>query len=394
MRSKSRWTFDIEFLLSQLNPNPTTLYIHIPWCIKKCPYCDFNSHRSTGTLPEEEYIKALIKDLTNDLICFPKRRIDAIFIGGGTPSLFSAKSYDLLFNNLLKILSFGNNIEITIEANPGAVEYNRFKAYRQIGINRLSLGIQSFNSLYLKALGRIHDAKEAHQAILAARLAGFNNINLDLMYALPQQTKKDGLADLETALLHKPEHISWYQLTIEPNTMFYKAPPPLPCEDAVFALEEEGLIMLKASGYERYEISAFAKHKNYSKHNLNYWLFGDYYGIGAGAHSKITIAPQKIIRTIKFKQPKDYLNENKQFISSKVEVALKDLFFEYMLNTTRLERQISKKLFFTNTGLPFAKIRPKILQAAQQGLLAINKQTWQVTPLGRRYTNDLQALFL
>lgn len=372
---------------------PLSLYIHIPWCIRKCPYCDFNSHKSPEILPEQNYVQALIADLKNDLQHVEAREICSIFIGGGTPSLFSAQAYATLFTELKHLLSFAQDIEITMEANPGTVEQQRFTEYRQLGINRLSLGIQSFNPEHLHTLGRIHDAQQAHRAIDSARNAGFNNLNLDIMHSLPKQSVAQGLEDLRTAIAHQPEHLSWYQLTIEPNTVFYKEKPPLPSEDEAWLLEEEGFALLKESGFERYEISAFAKPARQAQHNLNYWLFGDYLGIGAGAHGKIT-TQNGILRTRKHRQPKEYLDPNKPFLASIETVESQDLLFEFMLNTTRLEQAIPLELFSQTTGLPLNYLLPKLKTAEHKKLITLTDTYWQVTALGRRYTNDLQALYL
>ncbi|WP_165482650.1 radical SAM family heme chaperone HemW [Legionella gresilensis] len=374
---------------------PTSLYIHIPWCIRKCPYCDFNSHKSPETLPEKNYIDALIADLKNDLTYFPKREIISIFIGGGTPSLFSADAYNELFEQLQLYLPFAPDIEITLEANPGTVEQKRFQAYRQLGINRLSLGIQSFNPDHLRTLGRIHNDKQAHLAIEAARLAGFENINIDLMYGLPNQTIEQGMDDLQQAFKYQPEHLSWYQLTIEPNTVFYKKQPNLPNEEVTEELEQTGFQLLSEQGLTRYEISAFSKHNKTARHNLNYWLFGDYYGIGAGAHGKLTLNTEPIIyRTQKYRQPKDYLDIDKVFLVGKEKVTAETLLFEFMLNTTRLQQPIPNNLFTERTGLPFNILVAKLHEAESKGLIKLSNDFWQVSELGRRYTNNLQALFL
>lgn len=372
---------------------PLSLYIHTPWCIRKCPYCDFNSHKSPGTLPEDEYIAALIADLQQDLTQFQTRPLQSIFIGGGTPSLLSAKAYARLFEEIQTLIPFDANIEITLEANPGTVEQQRFSDYRALGINRLSLGIQSFNPKHLKTLGRIHDEKQAHAAIECARIAGFDNLNIDIMYSLPNQSIDEGLDDLKTAISHQPEHLSWYQLTIEPNTVFYKQTPPLPSEDDTYLLEEQGLALLKEYDYQRYEISAFSKGNKPSRHNLNYWLFGDYLGIGAGAHGKIT-ENQLIYRTRKSRQPNDYLNPDKPFLAEKTQVPSHELLFEFMLNATRLEQPITKTLFTERTGLDFKLLEPSLLKAEALGLIQISDKHWQITPMGRRYTNDLQIMFL
>lgn len=372
---------------------PLSLYIHIPWCIRKCPYCDFNSHKSPDILPEQNYVQALLADLAMDLLSFETREISSIFIGGGTPSLFSADAYDTLFSKLKQIVPFAADIEITMEANPGSVEQQRFTAYRQLGINRLSLGIQSFNGKHLKTLGRIHDEHQAHHAIESARKAGFDNINLDIMHGLPQQSVAQGIEDLQTALSYQPEHFSWYQLTIEPNTVFYKENPPLPSEDDACILEEQGLALLQESGFNRYEISAFSKSNKQARHNLNYWLFGDYLGIGAGAHGKLTTT-QGIQRTRKHRQPKEYLDPEKPFLASIETIHDKELLFEFMLNTTRLEQAIPLTLFSERTGLPTKILLAQLKIAEQKNLISLTPTHWQVTHFGRRYTNDLQALFL
>lgn len=371
----------------------TSLYIHIPWCIRKCPYCDFNSHKSPDNLPEESYINQLINDFKHDLSFFTPRTIKSIFIGGGTPSLLSAEIYERLFSQLKQLVTFDDAIEITLEANPGTVEQTRFKAYRQLGINRLSLGIQSFNPKHLKILGRIHDDKQAHQAIMVARNAGFDNINLDIMHSLPEQTVAEGINDLTQALSYSPEHISWYQLTLEPNTVFYKQRPSLPHETIIDELEKNGLILLSEKGLTRYEISAFCQPNYESKHNLNYWLYGDYYGIGAGAHGKVT-QEGSIFRTRKRRQPNDYLNPQTNKLGIKEIISSADILFEFMLNTTRLQQCIPYHLFSERTGLPLTKLMPKLEEAQAQNLILLNKLGWQITEFGRRYTNNLQELFL
>lgn len=372
---------------------PISLYIHIPWCIRKCPYCDFNSHKSPEILPEINYVHALIADLKADLIHYNAREISSIFIGGGTPSLFSAEAYTLLFSELKQILPFAPDIEITMEANPGSVEQQRFTDYRQLGINRLSLGIQSFNPTHLKRLGRIHDGHQAHRAIESARNAGFDNLNLDIMHGLPNQSIEEGIEDLRTALSYQSEHLSWYQLTIEPNTVFYKENPPLPSEDDAYFLEEQGLALLKEKGLERYEISAFSKANRQARHNLNYWLFGDYFGIGAGAHGKLTTT-EGVFRTRKQRQPKEYLDAAKPFLSQTEQVLDEELAFEFMLNATRLEQAIPLELFTQRTGLELALLLPQLKIAEQKNLIQLTETHWQVTAFGRRYTNNLQALFL
>ena len=373
---------------------PLSLYIHIPWCIQKCPYCDFNSHKSPSQRPEQDYIAALIRDLDAELQQRPQHQeISSIFIGGGTPSLFAAERYDELFQALKQRLQFKPNLEITLEAIPGAIDQSRFLAYRQIGINRLSIGVQSFHGKHLQALGRIHDEKQAHVAIEAARHAGFDNINIDLMHGLPHQTVEEGLLDLHTAIAYQPEHLSWYQLTIEPNTIFHKTKPELPAEETAEQLETQGFELLAAAAFNRYEISAFSKHEKMSQHNLNYWLFGDYYGIGAGAHGKWTDANYHISRTRKPRQPKDYMKTPVPDTQVN-QLCIADCILEFMLNTTRLEQPISRELFKKTTGLSEDILMPSLTKAANQGLLHLTPTHWQVTPFGRRFTNNLQELFL
>lgn len=372
-----------------------SLYIHIPWCIKKCPYCDFNSHKQPEDMAEEAYVNALIADLEQDRQHIETRKLHSIFIGGGTPSLFSAKSYEKILNSVQKHFHLATSIEITLEANPGTAEQQRFADYRRAGINRLSLGIQSFNPQHLKTLGRIHDDEQSRKAIICARQAGFDNINLDLMYGLPKQSIAECLADLNIALAYQPEHLSWYQLNIEPNTVFYKQRPPLPSEDNIETMEQEGFACLREQGLARYEISAFAKEHHQSQHNLNYWLFGDYLGIGAGAHGKLTKADDhSIFRTRKHRQPNDYLNLQKTFTAAMDRLSENDKIFEFMLNTSRLEQAIPQQLFEERTGLDFNKLLPGLKKAEQKGFLKLSLKGWQITALGRRFTNDLQSLFL
>lgn len=371
---------------------PLSLYIHIPWCIRKCPYCDFNSHKSPDVLPEIAYVDALLRDLDHDLERLISCKIESVFIGGGTPSLFSVAAYDRLFIGLKARLSFKQDIEVTLEANPGSVDESRFSDYRGLGINRLSLGIQSFHSKHLNALGRIHDGRQAHHAIERARRAGFTNINLDIMHGLPNQTIAEGLEDLRQALGYQPEHLSWYQLTIEPNTVFYKQQPALPDEDTLGALEEEGLRLLAENQLQRYEISAFCRDDKVSQHNMNYWLFGDYLGIGAGAHGKLTT--DLVYRTRKHRQPKDYLDPNKPFLAERLTIEPREGLLEFILNTSRLQQPIPRALLFERTRLPWEDALTLFQEAEAKGLLCVTKDSWQVTPLGRRYTNNLQSIFL
>lgn len=376
--------------IADYDPSALSLYIHIPWCVKKCPYCDFNSHQADTQLSEQAYIDALIADLESHSDVLKKRTIQTIFIGGGTPSLFSAASYERLLSYIQQHFSFNPAAEITLEANPGAVEYQRFEAYRAIGINRLSLGIQSFNDAMLKKLGRIHDVSQAALAIESARRAGFDNFNIDLMHGLPDQTLELALKDVSMALAFEPPHLSWYQLTIEPNTVFYKQQPVLPPEQTLLAIEEAGFELLQH--YHHYEVSAFCKPQHACQHNLNYWQFGDYLGIGAGAHSKLNINGE-VVRFEKRRMPKDYLRAPQQDINQRT-VTGADLVFEFMLMVTRLNAPISKALFVARTGQPSDSVSPLWKRAIHLELLAEQDDAFVITSRGRRYLNELQALFL
>lgn len=374
---------------------PTSLYIHMPWCIKKCPYCDFNSHKAPQQLPEAAYIDALVEDFKQDIKAHGMREISSIFIGGGTPSLFSGASYEQLLHRLQDLSPFQKGMEITLEANPGAVEQARFEAYRQIGINRLSIGVQSFHDASLHKIGRIHGAAEAQRAIHMAQEVGFENINIDIMYGLPNQTIALGLADLEIAFSRSITHLSWYQFTLEPNTYFYKFPPPLPQEDALFALEETGHQMLRDAGFHRYEISAFGQAHRFSQHNLNYWTFGDYFGIGAGAHGKLTcLDSKKVSRTQKHRLPHTYLDPHLPYLVETKVLTAPDLIFEFMLNTTRLAHPIPMGLFTERTNLCISNLLPQLEAAKKAGFIHYDDEHWEVTRLGQRYTNNLQSLFL
>ena len=374
---------------------PLTLYIHIPWCVRKCPYCDFNSHAmKTDSLPEVKYISVLLNDLKQALPYVENRTIQSIFIGGGTPSLFSPNSIDKLLNELAKKLILKKDIEITLEANPGTVEQQRFVGFKKAGINRLSLGIQSFHPMHLKTLGRIHNDDEAKQAIKAARLAGFDNFNLDLMFGLPKQTIQEGIRDLQIALEFQPKHISWYQLTLEPNTLFYQKPPPLPNEEEIWQLQQKGWELLHTHGFKQYEISAYSLSHYQCVHNNNYWEFGDYLGIGAGAHAKITHADGSIHRYWKIKHPKEYLNQEKDYIAGTKEITSKELPLEFMLNALRLQKPISYSLFETRTGLPISTIQKTLQQAASHDLLILTNNHFQPSSKGYHFLNDLLEFFL
>ena len=372
----------------------TGLYIHIPWCIKKCPYCDFNSHKSPKERPEAEYISQLLKDFEHDVALYPKDKIHSIFIGGGTPSLFSASAYEKLFNNLQKILPWDADIEITLEANPGTIDNHHFNEYRQVGINRLSIGVQSFQDRFLKVCGRIHDAKKAHIAIEKAYLAGFERLNIDLMYGLPGQSTDDAMLDLQTAIAAAPEHISWYELTIEPNTLFYKNPPIQPKEDVFIEMEVKGRELLDTKGWQRYEVSAYCKQNAYCQHNLNYWRYGDYYGIGAGAHSKLTSPSGKISRLAKHRMPQRYLQTQNFIAETKVIDNPKDIMFEYMLNSCRLIQPHTFQHFEEQTQLPIQALEIYLKKAAQKDLVDLKPDFWSITHKGLQFNNEIIQLFL
>lgn len=324
---------------------PLSLYVHIPWCKHKCPYCDFNSYTASKDIPETNYLDALLADFKNDLPKIQGRKLHSIFIGGGTPSLLSAEFYQ----KLLESIEFTKEIEITIEANPGTINKKQLQALRNIGINRISIGVQSLQDDKLQALGRIHNSKGAKNAIKIAQDSGFNNINIDLMFGIPKQTIQDAIFDLEAAATLQPTHLSWYQLTIEPKTVFHKKPPVLPDEDTIWEMQQQGQQLLAEQGFNQYEISAYSKPGFQCQHNLNYWLFGDYLGIGAGAHGKITTT-KGIVRTTKPKDPKKYIYD---FFGTENIIAKKDLTLEFMMNALRLYQPIPVKLFKERTGLDF-----------------------------------------
>ena len=376
---------------------PLSLYIHVPWCVRKCPYCDFNSHKSPDNLPEQAYIDALIRDLEQEIPHIWGRTVQTIFIGGGTPSLFSAEAYDRLFSSIRALLPLSPQVEITLEANPGTFEAQRFADYLDLGINRLSIGVQSFNDQSLTALGRIHDSKQAIKAIETAHKAGFENFNLDLMFGLPHQTEKAAHNDVATAIALEPSHISYYQLTLEPNTLFYQQPPTLPDEDPIIDWQIANQQRLADAGYQQYEVSAYAKKNKQCQHNLNYWHFGDYIGIGAGAHSKISdAAKQAITRRSKQKQPQTYMDNagSPTVILTEETIAESDLGFEFMLNALRLTDGFPTSLFYQHAGLPISHINSALQQAEQLGLITHDIHRIQPTEKGQRYLNSLVELFL
>ena len=373
---------------------PLSLYIHIPWCVRKCPYCDFNSHEARGGFSEDSYVAALVRDLELALPLIWGRKVYTVFFGGGTPSLLSGEGVAEILRNVRMLLPLDLGAEITLEANPGTVEAARFAAYRDAGVNRLSLGIQSFNDTHLQALGRIHSADEARRAIEIAQ-RHFDNINLDLMYALPKQSLDQALQDVQTALTFAPQHLSCYHLTLEPNTLFHRNPPSLPDDDASSDMQQRIEELLAAHGYQHYETSAFAQPKRQSRHNLNYWQFGDYLGIGAGAHSKLSFH-DKVIRQARHRQPQAYMEQVAKGtpLQSEHEVGRDELAFEFMMNALRLNQGFDSVLFQERTSLPLLGIRRELEEAERRGLLFRDHQRIAPTKLGQRFLNDLLEIFL
>ena len=372
---------------------PLALYVHFPWCVRKCPYCDFNSHE-TNNIPEDRYLDALIADIEAALPLIWGRPIVSVFIGGGTPSLMSAQAVERLLSAARARLPLEPDCEITLEANPGTFEAERFAAYRAAGVNRLSIGIQSFEPAKLVALGRIHDRTQAIAAVdLAQRV--FENFNLDLMFGLPEQTEEQALADVTTALEFSPPHLSLYQLTLEANTVFAKYPPHVPDEDAIAAMQESIEASVAAAGYRHYEVSAYARAGRECRHNLNYWMFGDYLGVGAGAASKISF-PHRVLRQTRYRQPQSYLEHaaRSDFLAESAEVNRGELPFEFMLNALRLTDGVPLALFSERTGLPASAVDSPLDAAQRRGLIEIDHQWMRPTDLGRRFLSDLQALFL
>lgn len=375
---------------------PLSLYIHLPWCVRKCPYCDFNSHAARGDVPAQEYIEALLRDLEHDLPRVWGRRVQTIFIGGGTPSLFDPVHIDALLAGVRARMAVSATAEITLEANPGTVDTVRFAGYRTAGVNRLSIGMQSFNDAHLQALGRIHGRAEALRAAHAAREAGFGNFNFDLMYGLPGQTLAEALADIDTALEFSPPHISAYQLTLEPNTEFHHRPPPLPDDDAVTDMHAAIAQRLADARFEQYEVSAYARPAQQCRHNLNYWAFGDYLGIGAGAHAKISSA-DGIVRLAKQRAPSAFMEHagTAAAMASEQRIGAGELPFEFMLNQLRLHAGFTLPDFETRTGLARTGIAGALADARARGLLELcGEDAFRPTELGRRFLNDLVALFL
>lgn len=371
---------------------PLSLYVHLPWCIKKCPYCDFNSHaHSAAGLPEADYLAALKRDLKADLPLIQGRPLVSLFFGGGTPSLLSAGFYQQLIDWLLTQLSFADDIEITLEANPGTVEKQRFNGYRAAGINRLSIGAQSFNSAHLKALGRIHDGQQALTAMTAARQAGFDNVNLDVMYRLPTQRLDDAMADLTQAIDLAPEHISWYELTLEPNTVFYSRPPTRPDDELLAEMEHCGHQKLAEAGFERYEVSAYAPPTKRCQHNMNYWAFGDYLAIGAGAHGKITDCEGRILRYQKTRQPEAYMKAITPMRSRRW-LQADELPLEFALNCLRLVDGVPERYFNQRTGQPLDTIAERLQLLRSKGLM-VESPRFACSELGLRFLSNVLEAF-
>jgi oxygen-independent coproporphyrinogen-3 oxidase len=375
-------------------PVPLSLYIHIPWCVRKCPYCDFNSHEPRGEVDQEAYVDALLLDLEHELAGRTLPPLHSIFIGGGTPSLFEAAAIARLLDGVAERTPLQPGIEITLEANPGTAEAARFAGYRAAGVNRLSIGVQSLDDVELAALGRIHTAAEARSAYRLARAAGFDNINLDLMYGLPAQSLAGALDDLAGLVEMAPEHISWYQLTLEPNTLFHHQPPSLPDEDGLADIMEAGQAMLADAGYRQYEVSAYAMDGRQCRHNLNYWQFGDYLGIGAGAHGKINLAGGSIRRRSKQRQPAAYLASVAQgAIAGEREITRKEKPLEFFLNALRLSAGVPADLFEQRTGMPLVAMAAPLARARALGLMQDRPERLQPSERGQRFLNDLLALF-
>lgn len=388
--------------MTKLTPPNLSLYVHIPWCVQKCPYCDFNSHALKDTIPEAQYIDALLDDLDSDIERYQlntnPRPLHSIFIGGGTPSLISPQGIERLLSGIRARIAFKDNIEITMEANPGTIEAERFGGYQVAGVTRISIGVQSFAAEKLQRLGRIHGEQEAVNAAKLAHTIGLNSFNLDLMHGLPDQSVQEALSDLEQAIELNPPHLSWYQLTIEPNTLFYSKPPVLPDDDALWDIFELGHQKLTQAGYVQYEISGYSKPGYQCQHNLNYWRFGDYLGIGCGSAGKISFADGRIVRTTKIKHPKGYLaayqNLTKPYLSDEHQVEQKERPFEFFMNRFRLLEACPKQDFIDTTGLALDVIAPTMNWAVEKGYIDESVTSWQVTEKGKLFLNDLLAAFM
>jgi len=375
---------------------PLSLYIHIPWCVRKCPYCDFNSHSATGELPEKAYVAALLSDLEQDLPSVAGRTVETVFIGGGTPSLFSPEALHALLEGIARRVPIARQAEITLEANPGTAESGKFRGFREAGVNRLSMGVQSFNDRHLQALGRIHDSREARLAVEIAKAAGFDNFNLDLMFGLPRQTREEALDDIRSAVELQPSHLSLYQLTLEPNTLFHRYPPPLPGDEAIWEAQQACQALLDEKGYRQYEVSAYAKDGFRCRHNENYWRFGDYLGIGAGAHGKLTDASGIIARTWKIRHPAHYLETAGTLtgIGGHVAVASEELPLEFLMNHLRLKEGFIETAFTDRTGLPISALEPTLSHCLKDGLLERCEGAIRCTDQGWNFLDDVLEKFI
>jgi len=373
---------------------PLSLYVHIPWCVRKCPYCDFNSHQAGDHIPEEAYVHKLIADLRADQHWAQGRKLHSIFFGGGTPSLFSGAAIGDILIAAEQIIGFEQDIEITLEANPGTVEQQKFADFISAGVNRLSIGIQSFDNSHLQRLGRIHDGDQALKAIGSAKSAGFDNFNIDLMHGLPQQSLQQAKTDIQLATDHGAAHISWYQLTIEPNTEFYSKPPSLPNDDRLADIQQAGMELLEANGFKQYEVSAFARNGQTSRHNINYWQFGDYLGVGAGAHGKITLPQQNmVIRTSKTRQPDNYLARQESVIAKHNAIEPDQMAVEFMMNGLRLKNGVPTELLAQRTGLDPSSIASQVAGLQSQKLMVSGEHSYCTTDLGYRFLNKVLESF-
>lgn len=384
-------------MTSLLNNPPLGLYVHMPWCVRKCPYCDFNSHAVPESLPADEYIRALVADLEQDLPLAWGRPVGSIYFGGGTPSLFSADQIAEFLSAARARLNLRPDVEITLEANPGTIEHDSFSAYAQAGVNRVSLGVQSFDDGLLKSIGRIHGREEIEQSLRSLNLAGISNFNIDLMYALPGQSAAQSRRDIELAINAGPAHISFYQLTIEPNTAFAVQPPALPEEDMAWDMQQTGLEMLEAAAYKQYEISAFAQAGLQSRHNMNYWRYGDFLAVGAGAHGKITLpAEDEVRRYAKHRHPRRYLQglDSGDWLAENRLLGSKERVFEFFLNQLRLKHGVNIGDFSARTGLSWQVVESRVQQAIDKGLMEIDRTSLRPTELGWKFVNDIQQIFL
>ena len=373
---------------------PLSLYVHIPWCVRKCPYCDFNSHEAGQTIPEQDYVRALIEDLKADLAWVQGRKLHSIFFGGGTPSLFSGQAIGDILKAAEKLIGFETDIEITLEANPGTFEQQKFSDFYSAGVNRLSIGIQSFNNQHLQRLGRIHDGEQAIKAIATAQVAGFNNFNIDLMHGLPEQSLEQAQADIQQAIDSGAQHISWYQLTIEPNSAFYSKPPPLPNDDRLADIQQGGMNLLHEHQFGQYEVSAFALHGQTSRHNINYWEFGDYLGIGAGAHGKITLPEQdSVIRTSKTRQPDHYLAREGSLLVQNSAISRDEMALEFMMNGLRLKDGVAAEYLIPRTGLDKLSVATQVADLQRKGLMEPDSDRYKTTHLGYQFLNTVLQSF-